>query len=112
MNKLLKKLSWKTRKWNLRVNILDIFIHDGQSSWGFTLFEVVHKFKSYSLLALEFRLPNGADIRIFSIDHWDFLYLKQPLWRYWSNLDDRRLWSNNLTKFETIAYNTISKLFK
>jgi len=112
MNKLLKKISWKTRKWNLRINILDIFIHDGQSSWGFTFFEVVHKFKSYSLLSLEFRLPNGADVRAFSIDHWDILFLKQPLWKYWSDLDDRKMWSNNLTTFETIAYNTISKIFK
>ena len=112
MNKLLKKISWKTRRWNLKVSLLDIFLHDGQSSWGFTLLEIVYMHRSYSLLALGFRLPNGADIRVFSIDHWDFLFLKQPLWKYYSDLDDRKMWSNNLSTFETLIYKTIDKLFK
>ena len=110
--KLLKKISWKTRKWNIKINILDIFLHDGQSSWGFTLLELVYNYHSYSFLAIEFRLPNGADIKKFTIDHFDFLYMRLPLWRYWSDLDDSKMWGGKLSKFEITAHKIIGKLFK
>lgn len=59
---LLEKIAWRTRKWNLKINILDIFIHDGDGCWGFTFLEVVHNFKTRALLAFEFRLPNGETL--------------------------------------------------
>lgn len=112
MNKLLKKISWKTRKWNLKINILDIFLHDGHSSWGFNLFEIVHKHISYSLLSIQFRFPNGAEVKSFTIDHFDFLFLQHRIWIYWDTLDDRKMWSNNLSTFETIMHKTLSKFLK
>ena len=35
---LLQKISWRTRKWNLKINLLDVFIHDGDGCWGITIF--------------------------------------------------------------------------
>ena len=35
---LLEKIAWRTRKWNLKINILDIFIHDGDGLLGFYIF--------------------------------------------------------------------------
>ena len=64
---LLQKISWRTRKWNLKINLLDVFIHDGDGCWGITIFEVVKDFRPYSLFSFEFRLPNGAERKIFQI---------------------------------------------
>jgi hypothetical protein len=107
---LLEKIAWRTRKWNLKINILDIFIHDGDGCWGFTFLEVVHDFKPRALLAFEFRLPNGGNIKQFSIDNWDFLFLRSFLYNQWEALDERRMWSGPLSKWDEIKLNILSKI--
>ena len=42
-------------------------------------FEVVKDFRPYSLFSFEFRLPNGADRKVFQITNWDLLFIATPL---------------------------------
>lgn len=109
---LLQKIAWKTRKWNLKVTLLDILIHDGDGSWGINLLDFGYNYRSHSLFCIDFRLPNGADIKNLTIDHFDFLYLRQPLWRAYDNLSETKLWSNNLSTFDEIKLVILEKLFK
>ena len=109
---LLQKIAWKTRKWNLKVTLLDILIHDGDGSWGINLLDFEYNYRSHSLFCIDFRLPNGADIKNLTIDHFDFLYLRQPLWRAYDNLSETKLWSNNLSTFDEIKLVILEKLFK
>ena len=30
---LLQKIAWRTRRWNIKFNLLDIFLHDGDGCW-------------------------------------------------------------------------------
>jgi hypothetical protein len=112
MNKILQKIAWKTRRWNLKINLLDIYLHDGDGCWGFTLFEVVKDFRPYSLLSIEFRLPNGANVKRFVVDNWDFLFLSTPLWKWIEDTDERKLWGSNLTKWEEFWLKNLSKLYR
>lgn len=99
---LLQKISWKTRRWNLKVNLLDIFIHDGDGCWGFTILEVVKDFRPYSLFSFEFRLPNGADRRVFQVTNWDFLFIATPLIKKINDLDENIMWGHKPTGFEKV----------
>ena len=112
MNKMLRKLEWKLRKVNLKFNLLDIFLHDGDGCIGFTFFEFTKDFRPYALLAFEFRLPNGADRKILSVTNWDFLFLSTPLWKWIDDTDERKLWSSNLSKWEEFWLKTLSKLYR
>ncbi len=108
--KILQKIEWKTRRWNLKINLLDIFLHDGDRCWGFTLLEVVHDFKTRSLLAFEFRLPNGAEVKSFSIDNWDFLFLRSFMYKHWEELDDRKMWSGPLSRWDEFKLKMLGKI--
>jgi len=112
MNKILRKLEWKLRKVNLKFNLLDIFLHDGDACIGFTFFEFTKDFRPYALLAFEFRLPNGADRKILSVTNWDFLFLSTPLWKWLDNTSERKLWGSKLSKWEEFWLKTLSSLYK
>ena len=112
MNKLLRKLEWKLRRLNLKFNLLDIFLHDGDGCIGFTFFEFTKDFRPYALLAFEFRLPNGIDRKVLSIINWDFLFLSTPLWEWISYIGERRIWGSGLSKWESFWYNILNKLYK
>ena len=77
---------------NLRVRVLDLTIHDSHGTWGFNLLCVTHKFYDYSLLRFEFRLPNCAEVRRVSIDHWDVLFMAKRLWKHYDRLSDSYMW--------------------
>ena len=112
MKKLLQKIAWKTRRWNLKFNILDIYLHDGDGCWGFSLFEVVNDYTPYAFLSIEFRLPNGGNIKEFTIDNWDFLWLSTPVYSWVKGLEESVMWGYEPTKFEKIKYKIASKFFK
>tara|TARA_R110002153_G_scaffold1691_1_gene8644 strand:- start:950 stop:1288 length:339 start_codon:yes stop_codon:yes gene_type:complete len=112
MKKLLTRISWLTRRWNLSVNILSLYLHDGDNSWGFKLFEVKHNFYSYTLLGLDFRLPNGAEVKYFVVDDFDIFFLNRPLNRWAREYDDDKMWSGNGTKWGDIKYKIITTIFK
>lgn len=112
MKKILKKIAWKTRRWNYKVNLLDIFLHDGDGCWGFTLLEVVKDFRPYSLLSIEFRLPNGTEVKRFTIDNWDFLFLSTPLWKWIEDTEERKMWTGGLSKWDSFWLKTLNKLYR
>ena len=109
---LLQKIAWKTRRWNLKINLLDIYLHDGDGCWGFTLFEVVKDFRPYALFSLEFRLPNGGNVKQFTIDNWDFLFISTPFFRWASDLEESIMWGHKPSWTESLLLKVANKLYK
>ena len=110
LNKLLQKIEWKVRKWNIKFSLLDIFLHDSNNVFGFSLFEIVYNYRTCSLLTLEFRLPNGADRKIVQLTHWDFLFLSRYCYVVWERLDDRNMWTGSLSRWDKLKF--LSKIIK
>ena len=109
---LLEKISWKTRRWNLKVNLFDLYLHDGDGCWGFSLFRVSHNFNTYCLLEFVFRLPNGADRKVFQLTDWDFLFLVGPLYNWYLDVDEDIMWGREIKGLEKIGYKVLSKIIK
>jgi hypothetical protein len=108
---LLQKISWATRKWNLKFNLLDIYLHDGDECWGFSLCEIVKDHRPYSLLSIEFRLPNGAERTKVRFVNWDILYLSTPLYDWVCDVEEQILWGHKPSKFKMICVKIIVKIF-
>ena len=108
---LLEKISWRTRRWNLKFNLLDLYLHDGDQCWGFSCCEVIKDYRTYSLLSFEFRLPNGAERRVFQITNWDILYLSTPFFDWYIDIIDNILWGYKPSFIETVGINIAKKLF-
>ena len=111
MRQLLERISWITRRWNYSFSLLDLYLNDHHDSWGFGFFSF-SSFRTYSFLRLTFRLPNMTNVRRFSIDEWDILFLHNFLWKAYDSLSDRQMWSRNLTRLDRIKLNFLSKIFK
>jgi hypothetical protein len=112
MKKILEKIEWKTRKWNARFNLLELFLHDGDEVWGITFFTFIVNYSPYSLFSFEFRLPNKTNIKNFNVTSWDILFLKQFLYQRYEELSDIKLWSKLNYRWEKILYHILSKIFK
>ncbi len=69
--KILQKIAWLTRKWNMSIHVLDLQLHDGDNSWGFNFLQIRINYVVYSLLAWECRLSNGAEVIHFGGDQGD-----------------------------------------
>jgi len=110
MKKLLERISWLTRRWNFSFHLFDLYLHDHNETWGFNLFEIRANFKNYSLLRLECRFPNKTTVRRFVIDSWDILFISQFLWKHYQDLDDRQMWSRNLSAWEKIKLIVLQKI--
>ena len=108
---LLRKIAWKTRKWNLQINLLDLFLHDGDGCWGFNLLEVRNNYIVSCLLAFECRFPNGANIKRFTIDNFDILFLGTPSRNWMDNLTEAELWGYKRTTREAILYKILHFIF-
>lgn len=109
---LLEKISWKTRRWNFKFHLFNLYLHDGDESWGFNFFTFNVNFRFYSLLSLEFRLPNKTTVKRFVIDDWDFFFINQPLWKRCEDLSERKLWGSKLTRWEKIQLGILERIFK
>ena len=117
MKKLLQKISWRTRKWNLsclnlEFKLLCISLHDGSACWGFSLFTINKGYRKYSLISFEFRLPNGADRKYFDITDWDILFLHNYLWKQYDDLSDNKLWAGALWWWDETKLKILNKIFK
>jgi len=110
MRKLLQKIDWKTRKWNITIKFLEITLHDGNACWGFEFLQINRNYTPYALLAFEFRLPNGAERKVFSITNWDFLYLSTYISNWVSDNDESILWGNKPTGYKKVLYNILNKI--
>jgi len=113
MNKLLKKISWKTRRINIKFTLFELLLHDNRESWGINFFCITKDFYDYSLFRFEFRLPNGTNVRRFSVDKWDFLFLSKFLWNEYDELSERYLWTyRDPEGWDRIKLNLLEKLFR
>jgi len=113
MKKLLQKIAWKTRKLNLTVSLLNLYLHDHEGTWGFDLFSIEKDFHSYSLSRFECRFPNGTHVRKFTIDNWDILFVSRFLWKEYDKLSDHYLWArHDATGWDKFKLNILGKLFR
>ena len=112
ITKLLQKLEWAIHRVNLKFTFLDLYLHDGDDCIGFTLCEFTKDYYTYALLTFEFRLPNGADRKVFTVTNWDFLFLSRPIWKWVSDTDERKLWGSNLSKWEEFWLKNLRKLYR
>ena len=111
--KILQKIAWLTRKWNLSIRLFDLQLHDGDNSWGFHLLAIRYNYAVYSLLAFECRLPNGGDIKVFAVDHVDILFLRQVLNDWACDLEEDNMWAGRTpTRLEKIGIALVGTIFK
>jgi len=110
IQKLLEKISWETRRWNVTFHFLDLYLHDQDGTWGFNLASFKINFHIYCLLSFEFRLPNKTHVKKFVVDHWDFFYLRHFLWNHLEYLEDKKTWVG-LGKIENFQYKLLEKIF-
>jgi hypothetical protein len=112
MKRLLERISWATRKWRCEFKLFNLLLHDQHGSWGFKLFTFNITIKEYSLLAFNCRLPNKTNVRQFTVDDWDVLFLHNYLWGEYDDLSDSKLWGVKLSKWEGVKLHFLNKLFK
>ena len=113
MRSLLERISWATRKWNFQFYLFNLILRDQQGSWGIEILRFSVKYKDYALLAIDFRLPNKTTVQRFVVDDWDFLFLRNPLYKAYDNLSDRKLWSpGSLSTLDHIKLRILTKLFR
>jgi hypothetical protein len=112
INKFLEKVSWKLHRVSFKVSLFTIGYYGDSSSFNFRFFTVLNKLHESSLLAFAFRLPNKTHVKRFVVDHWDFLFLRRPLYKKYESLIDKELWSvRGFTKTEEFTRKVLSKLF-
>lgn len=112
MKKRLEKLSWKTRRMNIKFYLFNLLLHDHLGGWGFNIFKFSIRFKDYSLLSFEFRLPNKTTVNNFTIDNWDFLFLRNFLFLVYEDLCEKKIWGNDLSLIDRINLSILEKLFR
>jgi hypothetical protein len=113
MKKLLEKISWLTRKWNYTFQLFTLKINDDHNSWGFRFLTFDINLREHSLLAFECRLPNKTNVRVFTIDDWDFFFISYRIWLIYDELDDSRMWNpEGLSKWDGIKLRILSKIFR
>jgi hypothetical protein len=112
INKFLEKVSWKLHRVNFKINLFSIGYYGDASVFNFRVFTVLNKLHESSLLSFSFRLPNKTHVKRFVVDHWDFLFLRRPLYKKYESLIDKELWSvRGITKTEEFTRKVLSKLF-
>lgn len=112
VNKFLEKVSWKLHRKNFRLVVFSAGYHGGTSSGHFILLGIVDHYKESSLLAWSFRLPNKTNVKRFTTDAWDFLYLRNFLYKQYEILIEKGLWTRNgMTKMEKFKFKVLRNLF-
>ena len=107
---MLKKINWKFRKTHISLTPLIIFINDKWNGWGFDILNISHNLWEGSLLKMIWTLPNGAEKK-FSFSG-DFLFLRTPLLKEFSDIDDRMLWSRHISKWDEFKYWALKLIFR
>lgn len=107
---MLKKISWKFRKTHITISPLTIFINGRWEGWGFDILNISHNLWEGSLLKMTWILPNGAERKLHFSG--DFLFLRQHLLSELSNIDDRMLWSQSISKWDEFKFWALRLIFK
>lgn len=111
MKKLLEAISWRTRQWNFKYSHSELLLNEGGSTWGFKACIFTINYREYALISFECRMPNKTTVGQFTVDHWDILFLRNWLWNIYEDLDERDLWSSNLSRLELLKLRILNKLF-
>ena len=112
INRFLEKVSWKLHRVSFKVSLFTVGYYGDSSSFNFRVLTILNKLHESSLLSLSFRLPNKTYVKRFVVDHWDFLFLRRPLYKKYESLIDKELWTvRGLTKTEEFTRKVLSKLF-
>ena len=99
------------RKRQYRINLFNIYLNDGWNGWGFSILQIKSKLKIYSLLDMQFLLPNGAERNVLVFSG-DFLFLKSYLLKVYDDLLDASLWSpDSMTPIRKIKLNLLKMIF-
>ena len=107
---MLKKISWKFRKTHITLIPLAIYINDKWNDWGFDVLNIQSELREYSLLKMTWQLPNGAEKKLkFS---GDFLFLRTPLLKEFSDIDERMVWSRHISKWDEIKHSLLNLIFR
>jgi len=108
---MLKKINWKFRKTHISITPLTIFINAKWDGWGFDIINVTYNLWEGSLLKMTWILPNGAERKLsFS---GDFLFLRTPLLKELSDLEDDLLWSRGrISKWNELKHWALNLIFK
>lgn len=99
------------RKRQYRINLFNIYLNYGWNGWGFSILQIKSKLKTYSLLDIQFLLPNGAE-RNMVVFSGDLLFLKSYLLKVYDYLLDVSLWnSDSMTPIQKIKLNLLKIIF-
>jgi len=109
--RLLNKIAWKSRKMNIDIKLLNIHLNSGGQTWGLEMLAITNKYRTYSLFAWEFRLPNQTSVQSFTTDHFDILFLRNKLSDVYLRLDDRSLWGGHMSVISTLKLNILNRMF-
>jgi hypothetical protein len=112
LNKFFEKVSWKLHRVNFKFNLFSIKYDGSNSAGSFAIFSITRRLRKSSLLSWSFRLPNKTNVKRFVTDSWDFLFLRNYLYKRYESLIDKELWTvRGLTKTEQFKRRILSKLF-
>jgi hypothetical protein len=114
LTKLLQKIEWKTRKWHLEFNLLNISFPNDYRLWGFDLIQLKYLNKNYSFLSIHFYLPNVSGRNKIQLHQFDFLFLRNSLGNIYDDLMDDKFWagSKGLKGIHKFKYKVLHFLFK
>jgi hypothetical protein len=110
MSKLLEKIAWKTRKFQLKCDLFILYINS-DDTWGFSALNIRYRYIDYSLLSIKINLPNKTYVNRLKLYHWDVLFLRNHLWKTYDNLSDSKLWGSKLSIINGIKLNILKKIF-
>lgn len=112
VNELLEKVSWKLHRVNFKF-VLFSAKYDGSNSAGsFAFFSITKQLRKSSLLSWSFRLPNKTNVKRFVTDRWDFLFLRNYLYKKFESLIDKELWTvKGLSKWDRFKMRILRKIF-
>ena len=112
INKFLEKVSWKLHRVSFKISLFSIGYYGDASAFNFRFFTVLNKLHESSLLAFSFRLPNKTYVKRFVIDHWDFLFLRNYLYKQYESLIDKELWTiRGMSKWDKLKMRILRKFF-
>lgn len=112
MKRRLEKISWETRKFHLLFNLFKLKLNDYNGNWGFNLINIKKNHNEYSLLTIEFKLPNKTNIPKFKICKWDIFFLRTPLYSVYEDLCEKKIWGSDLSSIDKLNLNILERLFR
>ena len=112
INNILEKVSWKLHRVNFKVVLFSAKYDGSNSAASFAFFSITKRLRKSSLLAWSFRLPNKTNVKRFVTDRWDFLFLRNYLYKKYESLIDKELWTiRGLSKLDRLKMRILRKIF-